>query len=116
MSIERVDIALLYRFPLYKSLSIYIVLLISRFRTGGLATKMSSLEIYDIIVFAPHPDDEALGCAGMIYSELKKGRKVNVVLLTNGDADTECWEKLHGCKSRHKDMIEPIFDSYSVAR
>lgn len=61
---------------------------------------------YDILVFAPHPDDEALGCAGMIYNESKKGRKVKVVLLTNGDADIEFWEKLHNRKPTNEDMRE----------
>ncbi len=76
------------------------------FRKGGLATKMSSMEKCDIIVFGPHPDDEALGCAGMIYNQLKKGRKVKVVVLTNGDADRDSWELLHNSKPGYKDMIE----------
>lgn len=67
---------------------------------------MSSIEKYDIIVFGPHPDDEALGCAGMIYNQLKKGRKVKVVVLTNGDADRDSWEMLRDSKPGYKDMIE----------
>lgn len=38
-----------------------------------------------IIVFAPHSDDETLGCAGMISEAHKNGAKVRVVLITNGD-------------------------------
>lgn len=39
----------------------------------------------DLLVFAPHPDDEVLGCAGIIRRALAGGRRVKVVLFTNGD-------------------------------
>ena len=38
-----------------------------------------------ILVLAPHPDDEALGCAGIIQQALAAGAKVRVAYLTNGD-------------------------------
>ena len=37
------------------------------------------------LIFSPHPDDEALGCAGIIQQALKAGASVDVVFLTNGD-------------------------------
>lgn len=37
-----------------------------------------------LIVFAPHPDDETLGCGGTIVKRLKEGYEVNVVFLTDG--------------------------------
>ncbi len=67
---------------------------------------MSSNRKSDVIVFAPHPGDEVLGCAGLIYNELKKGRKVKVVLITNGDADTDSFEMLHNSKPNQEDMIK----------
>ncbi|MGA9544730.1 MAG: PIG-L family deacetylase, partial [Candidatus Sulfotelmatobacter sp.] len=39
-----------------------------------------------ILVFAPHPDDEALMASGVIYSALQNGDTVNVVVMTNGDS------------------------------
>lgn len=39
----------------------------------------------DILVVAPHPDDEALGCAGVMLQALANNRRVGVVLVTNGD-------------------------------
>ncbi|MGC9066690.1 MAG: PIG-L deacetylase family protein, partial [Candidatus Ratteibacteria bacterium] len=45
--------------------------------------KLSSKE--NIIVFAPHPDDEIIGCAGIIQECLEKQGTVYVVYLTNGD-------------------------------
>ena len=38
-----------------------------------------------ILILAPHPDDEAIACAGIIQQALKAGAKVRVVYLTNGD-------------------------------
>jgi len=39
----------------------------------------------DLLVFAPHPDDEALGCAGILRQAIAGGRRVKVVVFTNGD-------------------------------
>jgi LmbE family N-acetylglucosaminyl deacetylase len=39
----------------------------------------------DILVFAPHPDDESLGCAWIIQQAVSAGKRVHVVLFTNGD-------------------------------
>ncbi|MEK6727109.1 MAG: PIG-L family deacetylase [Candidatus Omnitrophota bacterium] len=40
-----------------------------------------------ILICAPHPDDETIGCAGLIQQALGVGAKVKVVYLTNGDAN-----------------------------
>jgi LmbE family N-acetylglucosaminyl deacetylase len=39
----------------------------------------------DLLVVAPHPDDEALGCTGVILQALEKKQRVGVVVVTNGD-------------------------------
>jgi LmbE family N-acetylglucosaminyl deacetylase len=39
----------------------------------------------DVLVIAPHPDDEAIGCAGVMLRALRKKQRVGVVLVTNGD-------------------------------
>ncbi len=39
----------------------------------------------DILVIAPHPDDEAIGCAAVMLRALRKKQRVGVVLVTNGD-------------------------------
>ena len=36
------------------------------------------------IVFAPHPDDETLGCGGTIAKKLSEGYDISVVFLTDG--------------------------------
>ncbi len=40
----------------------------------------------NVMIFAPHPDDEALMASGVIYSALANGDTVTVVVVTNGDA------------------------------
>ena len=39
----------------------------------------------DALVIAPHPDDEVIGCAGVIQRTLAAKKRVTVVILTNGD-------------------------------
>lgn len=43
------------------------------------------------IIIAPHPDDEILGCAGLIQRILLKGKNVYIVFLTGGEGShNEC--------------------------
>ena len=39
-----------------------------------------------LVVIAPHPDDETLGCGSLIAGAIKRGIPVGVVTLTDGDA------------------------------
>lgn len=39
-----------------------------------------------LLVIAPHPDDETLGCGGLIARQAASGRTVHVVYLTDGEA------------------------------
>jgi LmbE family N-acetylglucosaminyl deacetylase len=38
-----------------------------------------------ILILAPHPDDEVLGCAGVVQAALRQKRPVRIVYFTNGD-------------------------------
>jgi len=38
-----------------------------------------------VLILAPHPDDEAIACGGVIQQALEAGAQVKVVYLTNGD-------------------------------
>jgi LmbE family N-acetylglucosaminyl deacetylase len=52
-------------------------------------TKKELLSAYcekkDVLIFAPHPDDETLGCAGVIMEAKRSGKKPGIVVCTNGD-------------------------------
>lgn len=38
-----------------------------------------------VLILAPHPDDEAIACAGVIQEALSKGAKIKIAYLTNGE-------------------------------
>ncbi|SHJ25723.1 PIG-L deacetylase family protein [Wenxinia saemankumensis] len=38
----------------------------------------------DVLVLAPHPDDESLACGGAIAAAMETGRRVRVVIVTDG--------------------------------
>jgi N-acetylglucosamine malate deacetylase 1 len=42
----------------------------------------------DILIFAAHPDDAELACAGTIASQISKGRKLGIIDLTRGELGT----------------------------
>ena len=37
-----------------------------------------------LLVLAPHPDDEVIGCGGLVALHLREGRRVRVVVATDG--------------------------------
>lgn len=72
-------------------LAIWITVTAIRNYRTNLAELKSDFPIWTItndekaLVVAPHCDDETLGCGGLIASLVKKGAKVKVVIVTNGD-------------------------------
>lgn len=39
----------------------------------------------NMVIIAPHPDDEVMGCAGLIQSLVKRGMPPHVILMTRGE-------------------------------
>src|SRR5580700_8463005 len=46
-----------------------------------------------LMVFAPHCDDETLGCAGLIQQTMAAGGHVETVIITNGDGNPAAVER-----------------------
>jgi len=55
-----------------------------------------------ILIFAPHPDDETLGCGGTIQKAVAQGKTVKVVFVTNGDSFGNDYEMTHSSKENPK--------------
>jgi LmbE family N-acetylglucosaminyl deacetylase len=53
--------------------------------SGASRAGVTKLESVDLLVFAPHPDDEVIGCAGVIQQAVAAGKSVRIVFTTNGD-------------------------------
>src|SRR5262245_44367788 len=47
--------------------------------------QLSPTRSESVVIFAPHPDDEVIGCAGIIMQALARGARVKVVDITSGD-------------------------------
>lgn len=47
-------------------------------------------DVRNVLVFAPHPDDEVFGCGGAIALHVQAGHQVRVILLTAGDHGDLC--------------------------
>ena len=52
---------------------------------GCAASPQAGGDPVDLLVFAPHPDDESLGCAGVLRQSIASGKRVRVVIFTHGD-------------------------------
>lgn len=63
-----------------------------------------------VTVFAPHADDETLGCGGAILQHKRSGAQVRVVVLTDGaaggDAETRRREVAAACQHLGVDALE----------
>ncbi|MEZ4555377.1 MAG: PIG-L deacetylase family protein [Caldilineaceae bacterium] len=58
-------------------------MLCRRMRAGGHALSQEAL-CANALVFAPHPDDETLGCGGTVIRKIRAGAAVHLVVMTDG--------------------------------
>ncbi len=61
-------------------LAVAIVLAVATSGTRSIA------QVGPVVILAPHPDDETLGCGGLIARRVSEGRRVVVVVITDGRA------------------------------
>lgn len=58
-----------------------------------------------VLVLAPHPDDETLGCGGLIAEALARRRPVMVVLVTDGGASHPAAPRAQLVALRHRELL-----------
>lgn len=80
---------------------------------------MISLSHQTLLIIAPHPDDEVLGCGGLIYKIKQLGGKVYVIFMTAGDTK-EYSEKGNSTLNQRLSEIEDAarylkYDDYHIA-
>ena len=80
---------------------------------------MLSFKDKKVLIISPHPDDEVIGCGGLISKIKENGGKVYVLFLTNGD--TNDFSAVGKSTSRQRNNeIEKVakflkFDDYEIA-
>lgn len=68
-----------------------------------------------VLVVAPHPDDEILGCGGAIASHVARGDAVHVALVTGGEAGGDSSERLAESRSAASCLGHTELTCFSVA-
>lgn len=58
-----------------------------------------------LLVIAPHPDDEALGCGGLMWTARQSGLEVAVVSVTNGEACYPGMDAHALATTRHAELL-----------
>jgi LmbE family N-acetylglucosaminyl deacetylase len=67
-------------------LAFWLILIGHVMSTGAAAAEpIESVGPFDLLVIAPHSDDEAIGCTGVILRAVAKKQRVGIVVVTAGD-------------------------------
>lgn len=68
----------------------------------------------DILVLAPHPDDEIFGCGGALALHADAGARLHVVLVTGGDAAGEAAARLEESRAAARTLGIPEPDCWGI--
>lgn len=66
-----------------------------------------------ILVIAPHPDDEVIGCGGTILKHINDNDRVFIFYVTNGEIDIENDNYFDECKQRFSEALKSSKMSHS---
>lgn len=64
-----------------------------------------------VLVLAPHPDDESLGCGALLAERWARGRPAHVACLTDGSAShpgSRRWTRAHVAALRWRELAEAL--------
>ncbi len=76
-----------------------------------------------LLVLAPHPDDEVIGCGGLVAQHLRERREVRVVVATDGaqagaaetrEEESRCVWRASAKSRRSISFVSPTVSSMSV--
>lgn len=59
----------------------------------------------NVLVIAPHPDDEAIGCGGSLCLHAARGDRVGVVFLSSGELGLHHLPPEEACQLREKEAV-----------
>ena len=80
---------------------------------------MFKLKTQTLLVVAPHPDDEIIGCGGLINKIKENGGRVYVLYLTVGETRDFSKRGYSGLEERRKELEEVSkflkFDGFDLA-
>ncbi|MDE6160496.1 MAG: PIG-L family deacetylase [Muribaculaceae bacterium] len=68
-------------------------------KRGESCMRLQIEECNNVVVVAPHPDDEAIGCSGLIARLVADGRAPHIIVMTGGEGSH------NGCCSTDRDEI-----------
>ncbi len=86
---------------LYRHIRIHIIRLLA-FILG----KKIDVEGNNVLIVAPHPDDEVFGSAGLIQQLINQQKKVSVIILTRGENSLQKWDKDEITSAREEMAIQ----------
>lgn len=80
---------------------------------------MNPIENQKILIIAPHPDDEVIGCGGLISKMKENGGRVYVLFLTVGDTEDFSENGFSSKKERLRETDQVAdflgYDDYTIA-
>ncbi len=85
-----------FRHPAIRSLNLGLARMLRPRLERSTPDATEALTAGSALIVAPHPDDESIGCGGLIAAKRARGEAVSIVVVTDGD------------RSHSSDLIDPV--------